>query len=264
MHNKEAALKFISKQEDRLVVAKLLDKAALAVKTNKLVRSDFLDPHQVSLAQNVLGSLTACDYTFYGGFPGAERAITVFRPDFTDEDEQEQFVGKVLTILEIVPNARGSLSHRDYLGALMGLGIKREVTGDIIVADEKCSIIVLSEIAGFISENLFKVGNTGITLRILNTMESVPDPKAAEIKTTVAALRLDSFCAPAFGISRSKAVDFIKAGRVNLNWETIQNPDKVVNEGDTVSLKGKGRAVLEKVGSRTRKDRITINIKKLV
>lgn len=265
MQKRELVLKSVNKPEDRFVLAKLLDKAELAGKSNKFVHSEFLDPHQVSLAEKVLASVDIFDYTFYGGFPGAERAIAVFRPDFISDDEQEKYVREILKVLEITPNARGSLSHRDYLGSLMGLGIRREVTGDIIVTEEKCSIIVLSEMAGYIAGNLFKVGNTGVSLAVLDIMELfVPEPKAAEIKTTVAALRLDSFCAPAFGISRSKAAEFIKAGRVNLNWEAILNPDKAVHEGDTISLRGKGRAVLEKVGGRTKKDRITMLIKKFV
>lgn len=247
------------------MIAKLLDKAELAAKTNRLVHTEFLDPHQVSLAENVLSSLDVCDYTFFGGYPGAERSIAIFQPDFINEDEQEQFAGEVLKVLEVTPNAGGTLSHRDYLGSLMGLGIKREVTGDIIVTDEKCSIIVLSEMAGYISGNLFKVGSTGVSVTILDSADlTIPEPKAADIKTTVAALRLDSLCAPAFGISRSKAAEFIKSGKVNLNWQMTQNPDKAVHEGDTISLRGKGRAVLEKVGGRTRKDRLAILIKKFV
>ena len=265
MFNREIVLKSVSKPEERLVLAKLLDKAELAAKTNKLVHSEFLDPHQVSLAEKVLAHLDVCSYTFYGGFPGAERAVAVFRPDLVSEDEQEQFADGMLKVLEVTPNSGGNLSHRDYLGSLMGLGIKREVTGDIIVTEEKCSIIILSEMAVYIAGNLFKVGNTGVSLTILDIMDlSVPKPKADDIKTTVATLRLDSFCAPAFGISRSKAAEFIKAGKVNLNWEMTQNPDKAVREGDTISLRGKGRAVLEKVGGRSRKDRIAINIKKFV
>ena len=265
MHNREIVLKSVNKPEDRLVLAKLLDRAELAAKTNKLVHTEFLDPHQVALADSVLASLDICEYTFYGGFPGAEREIAVFRPDFISDDEMKQYIGETLKALEITPNARGSLSHRDYLGAMMGLGIRREVTGDIIVSEEKCCIIALSEMAGYIAGNLFKVGNTGVSLVIQESLNvSVPEPAVTEIKTTVAALRLDSLCAPAFGVSRSKAEEFIKAGRVNLNWETVQNPDKAVREGDTVSLKGKGRAVLEKVGGRTRKDRLMIYIKKFV
>ncbi len=258
-------LKSVTKPEDRLVMAKLLDKAGFTAKTNRPAHSDFLDTHQAIIAERLLSSMDACEYRIFGGFPGAERVIVLFYPDFADDDERDEYNETILKVLEIKPNTSGNLSHRDYLGALMALGIKREVTGDIIVDEERCSVVVLSDISGYITSNLFKVGNTGVHLAILDIMElSVSDKKAAEIKTTVAALRLDSVCAPAFGISRSKAAEFIKAGKVNLNWEMTQNPDKVVREGDTISLKGKGRAVLDRVGGKTRKDRLAISISKLV
>ncbi len=265
MLSKEGLLKSIQKPEDRLVMAKLLDRAEATARKNRFSHSEFLDPHQVVLAEKVLASFGVCEYTFQGGYPAAERSLVLFRHEYADDDELEEYASGLIKVLSVTPSARNSLSHRDYLGALMALGIKREVTGDIIVSEEQCSIIVLSEMAEYISGNLQKVGNTGVSVKILDIFDlSVPEPKAADIKTTVAALRLDSVCAPAFGISRSKAVEFIKAGRVHLNWEMALNPDKAVKEGDTISLKGKGRAVLEKVGGRTRKDRLAILIKKLI
>jgi len=258
-------LKSIHKPEDRRILAKLLDKAGFTAKTNKPAHSEFLDPHQANLAERFLTSMDTCEYRLFGGFPGAERVIAVFYPDFMNDDERDEYNETVLKLLEVKPNASGSFSHRDYLGALMALGIRREVTGDIIVEAEKCSIIVLNDISSYIASNLLKVGNTGVKLTILDILDlSTPESKAAEIRTTVAALRLDSICAPAFGISRSKAAEYIKAGRVNLNWEITQNPDKLVREGDTISLKGKGRAILEKTGGKTRKDRLAISISKLV
>lgn len=278
MHTREEILKSI-KPEDRLAFAKLLDKAGFTAKTNKPAHSEFLDPHQASLAERFLIFMAACEYRLFGGFPGAERVIALFYPYFMKDDEREEYDDTVLKVLEITPNVSGSLSHRDYLGALMALGIRREVMGDIIVETKKCNIVVLNDISAYIASNLFKVGNIGVNLTILDILDLTgPESgrmgeqltkltaslKAVEIKTTVAALRLDSICAPAFGISRSKAAEFIKAGRVNLNWEMTQNPDKIVREGDTISLKGKGRAILEKVGGKTRKDRLAINISKLV
>ena len=272
-------LKAINKPEDRLVFAKLLDKAGFTAKTNKPAHSEFLDPRQANLAKRLLTTVDAGECRFFGGFPGAERVVALFYPDFMSDDERDEYNDTVLKVLEIVPNAAGSLSHRDYLGSLMALGIRREVTGDILVEAEKCNILVLKDIAAYIASNLFKVGNIGVNLRITDIIDLTEtdsecidgsltnlaaNSKISEIKTTVAALRLDSICAPAFGISRSKAAEFIRAGRVNLNWEMIQNPDKLVREGDTISLKGKGRAVLGKVGGKTRKDRLAINISKLV
>lgn len=264
MRNRDELLKLINKQEDKLVLARLLDKAEFTARAHKPAHSEFLDPHQLNLAERVLAFYDA-DYEFFGGFPGAERAAALFYPDYADEEERDEYREAIFKVLEISPNARGSLTHRDYLGALMSLGIKREIIGDILAEEVKCNIVVSGEIADYIASNLLKVGNTGVNTTILDIIDlSVPEPKVKEIRTTVAALRLDSICAPAFGISRSKAAEFIKAGRVNLNWEITQNPDKAVREGDTISIKGKGRAILEKVGGKTRKDRLTISIRKLV
>lgn len=265
MRNREELLRSVQKPEDRLILAKLMDKAEFTSKSHKPSHTEFLDPHQMNLSERVLASLEDSDYEFFGGYPGAERGIVQFYPEYMGEDEKEEYGGTVLKVLEITPNARGGLSHRDYLGSLMALGIKREIIGDILVEEEKTSIVVLAEIAGYTASNLTKVGNIGVHTAILDIMDlSVPEPKTAEIRTTVAALRLDSICAPAFGISRSKAAEFIRAGRVTLNWEMILNPDKQVHAGDTFSLKGKGRAVLVQVGGRTRKDRLGITIRKLV
>lgn len=265
MQNRDGILRSIAKAEDRLAIAKLLDKSEFAQKTRSLAHSDFLDPHVINLAEKLLPSLNLCEYSFFGGYPGAERAVAIFRPEFIDEDEAGEYQSSILKVVEIVPLARNSLTHRDYLGALMSLGIKREVTGDILVREEKCSIILLREIAGYIAGNLDKVGNTGIKLTISDVDGlDVPEPKTREIKATLSALRLDSLCAPAFGLSRSAAADYIKAGRVQLNWEVSLRPDKAVREGDTISLRGKGRAVLERVGGTTKKDRISVNIRKLV
>lgn len=264
-YNRENVLRNIVKSEDRLIAARLLDKAEFTVRTNRLVHSDFLDPRQLKMAQMVLESAGICRYRFYGGYSSAERSVVLFIPDFTDEDDLKQYCSTILKVIEITPLMRGSLSHRDYLGSLMGLGIRRSVAGDIIVEKEKCRIIVLSDIAEYIAGNLDKVGNIGVSAKISDIMElSVPAPAKKEIRAAVSSLRLDCICASAFGLSRSKASDFIKGGKVQFNWETATDTERLVGEGDTLSMRGKGRAVLEKVIGRTRNDRISIIITKYV
>ena len=145
------------------------------------MHTEFLDPHQVSLADKVLASFNICEYSFFGGYSDSERAVAIFYPDFTSEDELKEFQYGIFKVLEITSNARENLSHRDYLGALMGLGIRREVTGDIIVSDYKCSVIVLDNIASYIEGNLFKVGNTAVEVKVLDLMDLVlPEPKTLE------------------------------------------------------------------------------------
>lgn len=128
MYNKETLLRTINKYEDRLVIAKLLDKAEFAERTKRLAHTEFLDPHVVGMAEKVLASFGICEYSFYGGYPGAERSVAIFRSNFASEDEVEQFTEGLFKVLEVTPNVRGSLTHRDYLGALMGLAYPAPVS----------------------------------------------------------------------------------------------------------------------------------------
>jgi RNA-binding protein YlmH len=262
MINRELILGRISKNDDRLLVSRVIDKVQLAMKIQKPVHTDFLDPNQQSIIQRAFLELDDIEYDFNGGFNGAERAVVVFRPVFIDD---EDLTNDFFKLLYIKLSSRDILSHRDYLGSLMGLGIKREKTGDIIVGEDECNIVVISEIAEYIALNLTKVGNNSVTVQIREIGElSVPEPKTREISVTVASLRLDCIAAPGFGMSRSKAAEYIKAGKLNLNWVTVENSDRTVREGDTISIKGKGRVVIEKVWGKTKKDRIGIILKKYV
>lgn len=264
-NNREYILKNISTSEDRLIAAKLLDRSEFSARTNKPAHSDFLDPRQQQLAEKVLNSAGMGGYSFFGGYTGAERSVALFMPETLQDDELEEYKKGIIRVIDIKPPSRCSLTHRDYLGALMGLGIRRDVTGDIVISDDKCSIIVLKDIADYIAGNLQKVGNNSISLKISDIIElSLQNSEAAEISAVVSALRLDCICASAFGLSRSKAAEYIKCGKVQLNWEISQSTDKLVKEGDTFSLRGKGRAVLKKVCNRTKKDRINIIISKFI
>jgi len=166
MRNREAFLKSISKPEDRLALARLLDKGEQTEKQHKMSHTEFLDPRQVDMAEKMLAALDLCEVVFWSGYPGAERKAAIFIPEYADEEECERYQEELLLVIRIRPLSRGSLSHRDYLGALMSLGIRRELIGDILVGDDECHIPVIREMAGFIATNLTKVGNTGIDLSV--------------------------------------------------------------------------------------------------
>ncbi len=267
MIKKELILKNISKLEDKLLVSKILDRAAKSEAANSYAHSDFLDPYQRSLVRVALEHVKGLRYTFQGGYERAERAIVVFHPDFAYEDEM--YDENPLRLLTIESKSREDLSHRDYLGALMALGIKREKTGDILVRKDEqedlCHVIVLSEIAEYICYNLSRIGRAKVSASIRDTidMEDVQS-KVKEINATVAALRLDCVASAGFGISRSKICDYIRAEKVNLNWEMNSSPTKQVKEGDIISIKGQGRVAVEDIGGNTRKDRIRILLKKFI
>lgn len=268
MIDREQILRKAIKLDDRIVAAKLLDKAMRTYNSDVVMHSDFLDPYQKALVQKMFTGCDEINYLFDGGYAGAEREIVVFCPDyaFFDELEYIDFLDRhPLSVVEVKGVNLSGLTHRDYLGALMGLGIKREKIGDILVKENGCSIFVLADIAEYINYNLAKIGNSKVTADIgdINEVE-LPDSKVRDINTTVASLRLDCIASAGFGISRSRIVDYIRAQKVNLNWEMTDSLTKQVKEGDTISIKGKGRAILTEVGKTTKKGRVSVKIQKLV
>jgi len=254
----------MNKIEDKMLVSKLMDKAIKANHTGKIAFSDFLDPYQKKVIDMAFGSHELIDYKYNGGYQGAEREIMVFCPKNMSSDDYT-YIKTPLNLVELNLKNMNNLSHRDFLGALMGLGIKREKVGDILLEEDIASVIVISDIADFIKYNLFKIGNSKVDAEIKD-IEEIRNPlkKLKEIKSTVASMRLDCIASAGFGISRSKIAEYIKAEKVNVNWEKTVSLTKEVKEGDTISIRGRGRVVLDSVGGVTKKGRISVLLKKLL
>ena len=156
---------------------------------------------------------------------------------------------------------RDSLSHRDFLGALMGCGIKRETVGDIYVAAGRCDFLVTRDILPYVLQNLTDAGRTRLHLEQipLSALEA-PEQKTKQIRGTVSSLRLDGVVAEGFALSRSRAAEVITAGKTELNYMLCTKPDRLVAEGDVISVRGLGKMRLEAVGGNTKKGRISIEI----
>lgn len=196
---------------------------------------------------------------FYGGYEDAERVILINLPDYARLADNNP-----LTVIRACKAEGGrQLTHRDYLGSLVGLGIKRELLGDILVREDGADIIVLSDIAEFILSNYCKAGRTALSLSQHHISELiVPKVKRTRITDTVASLRLDSVTASAFGLARGKAAEAIGRGIVFVNHLEVAKPDFQVKEGDKITLRGKGKACLTEIGGRSRKDRVYITIER--
>ncbi len=258
--NKNEILKMVSKIEDRVMVSRLLDKVEQC-RYSSFVYSDFLSPHEAVIARRVLEKADGIFYTFVGGFEGAERVLAAMSSDFIDAEEALN--NAPISYLRITPLIEKNLSHRDYLGSILGLGIKREKIGDILVYESYGDVFLIDKIAEYISYNLERIGNTKVECELQQVYQyTPPEKKEKVIHTTVASLRADSVTASGFSISRTKVLEYFKAQRVNVNWEIVSNPSKQLSEGDVISIRGKGRIILDKVGGTTKKDRINITIKR--
>ena len=240
--------------EEKLLSARLLDAARLAEKRSCPVYTDFLSPKEQMIAKKVAQTAGFLDFELWGGYESAERRMGAFIP--------KRFENVEFPITVISLNTRGEYPvHPEILGALIGLGIRREKVGDILAESDPPKLICASTVAPFLLENFTKAGRKAFRPQ---ECELGPVPEAAcEEKTfTVPSLRLDCVAAEGFSMARTKMTELIKKGGLTLNWEETDSPSASVAEGDVISLRGHGRVVVAEIGGHSRKDRIFITVKR--
>ncbi|MEG1441195.1 MAG: YlmH/Sll1252 family protein, partial [Oscillospiraceae bacterium] len=242
--------------EDKLIISRAEDAIQISEKRYSIKSIGFLSPHQRVVIQNNLHPPLDINIAFFGGFDGAERTLFVSSPEYLEVEYAD-----IISVLEITGRDISELSHRDFLGSLLSLGIKREKIGDILPCGEKAFVFVRSDIAEYIVSNMNKIGNRGIHVKITDPNEAqIPEKEIKEISGTVSSLRLDSVLALAMGTSRSKVVEIIKSDKVSVNWEASDDVSLNIKENDIISVRGFGRIKLSHVGGITRKGRHSIII----
>ncbi len=259
--HRDELLNAATSPEDREILARALDMGSAVLKTNRPRVTDFHDPFSCGLIMRAAASIPGLAAAADGGYPGAERARVVIYPDFWPVAELDAG----LAFLAIRGNFRfGAAGHRDYLGALLGLGLRREKLGDIIAGEEGAQVVAAAEVAGYIRAELTRVGRVRVTVRQISREEVTPPPaRGREIRVTVPSMRLDAVAAQGFQMSRSKMAREIAAGKIYLNWRPCQDPSAAVGPGDVISARGRGRLEIQQTGGKTRKDRIGLLLKRL-
>ncbi len=218
----------------------------------------FLDPRQLELAESALSKRQDLSYTVYGGHPGAERnSLNIF------SSHMQGGVPQVKAVLATWKSEE-EISHRDFLGAVLALGLRRDQIGDILLLQESSAAIMVNETkADYVSQNLDQVGRINVSCTVIDPAQlPLAEDDGREIKGTVASLRVDAVLALGFGISRSKVVTLVKGGLVRVNWRPVNSPSLNLKEGDQLSLKGRGRVKISEVGGETRKGRMHVKLKK--
>ncbi len=252
-------------KEDRLLLAKVLDRAGQSHSRNIPASTDFLSPQQRVMAQELLHMAgipeTAC--AALGGYEGAERTILLFLPDWLEaEDAQSQ---SPLRFLRVSFRKEYHLTHRDFLGSLMGMGIVREKVGDILVGEDEADLIVLDSVASFLLESWISAGRAKLTVsEIPGEYLHIPQVRCEEVWDTVSSLRVDAVASTGFRLARGKAAALVESGKVQVNWRECTKPDHLLAEGDTVSARGFGKFELTEVGGTTKKGRISIVVKRFI
>ena len=245
-----------------MLLAKLWDKISAGIRRNIPANTCFLSPRELDMARFLFGDEPGlCSF---GGYEDAERKMLVYLPEYLEldslYDDDSPLVCLRATFFE-----EDTLSHRDFLGALMGAGIARETVGDICVGKGCCDFFVTSEIAPYILQNFLSAGRTRVHIsQIPLRYAQIPEPEVKEIKDTVASLRLDSIVSSGFRIGRSLASQYICAGKAAIDGLPCEKPDKPVTEGMKISIRGLGKIKVHTVNGRTKKDRISVIIHRYV
>ncbi len=266
--NKQELMADYKNQEEKLLIAKVMDKIEFLKSRNKIENTDFLNLYEQDLIDKFLKKIKFKNYYFFGGAGEAERKILIIYPEKLTEEMARKNHSKMLSVVKIkLPiDLSGEYDHRRYLGAIMKLGIEREKVGDISVKPMGADIIVKNEILKFLMQNLgslTRFSSAEIETENIDKLEKIETQKI-EMTEIVASLRLDNIVSNLARTSRGKAVEILEQERVFLNFKVETKPSKQVNVGDIITIRGKGRFEFKEITGNTKKGRFIIKVDKFV
>lgn len=234
-------------------IKKIADLRNRSVNKNIITYTGFLTPAEKQIVKNNFE-----DAKFLGGNSDQERCRAFFVPSYIDEVDIAEYIKALRLSFSFKP-----LSHRDFLGAILNLGIKRECIGDIYVFDKETYVFVTPEVADYIKINLTKVGSVGVVIEEVELEDvKLPELRFEEINFTVQSLRLDSIAAGIFRVSREKMSSIIKSGMVTLNYLICDNVSKNIEINDMISIRGYGKAVISAIGGHSKSGKTFVLAKK--
>jgi RNA-binding protein YlmH len=266
--DKKDILDRYKKVEDKLLISKFFDKIELCDKTNKIETTDFLNELEQSILKKVITLANIDNCVFYGGFNDADRKIAIVFPEkMRAIIENENFkYDTVFSVFRIkIPEAEiKDYNHSVYLGGMIKLGVKREKIGDILVQSYGADLIVKREIEKFLFANiktLTRFRDAEVNNISLAEMSS-SEKKFEDIKLITSSLRLDNIVAELAKTSRNKANEIIEQDRVLINYEQESKNTKILKVKDIVTIRGKGKFIIEDVVGNTKKGNYIVMIKK--
>ncbi len=248
--------------DERLAVKKALDALSIAERQYTVRTVGFLDPHEAAIIEREIFGKVPPDilYEFNGGYGEAERRMFICYPEYSEVEYSD-----LISVIKITGRDISELKHRDFLGSLMGLGIKRENIGDIVPLNDMCYIFLRPAMRDYVIENLTKIGRCGVRAAAQNLSEVVVPPKPVKpISATVSSLRLDCVLSSALNVSRSKAAELIRSERVRVNFEPVSSSSLNIKCGDLISVRNYGRYKLSEIRGMTRKGRQSVIIDKYI
>lgn len=249
-------------KEEVMLQKRLIELSNLSYKRDIVTFSDFLNLNELNILHTTPKDLFPSRYETYGGYEPAERQMVAFLPDALYYDYQYP-----ISVLRISPANRKfaeELSHRDFLGGILHLGIERSCLGDLLVEDSVCHVFVTDTMADFICEQLTRIRHTVVKTEKIDGESFSFTPRLETVKGTVASVRLDTVLSVAFPLSRSRMTGLVEGGKVFVNGKLITSNGYRLNEGDIISVRGMGKLVYQGVLSETKKGRQYIQVGKYI
>ncbi len=266
--NKQELLQNVKNQDEKIFIAKILDKIEFTKTKNKIECTDFLNLYEQEIALSIMRKIGFERFYLFGGKENAERKVLIMYPEKLTEEMAMKNDTNFIKIIQIsLPKELGGeFDHRTYLGAIIKLGIEREKIGDILVSRDMADIIVKEEVKDFLMQNLgtlTRFQSANITEKEISEVSNVEIAKL-EISSVVSSLRLDNIVSILAKTSRSKATEILEQERVFLNFKVETKSSKQVKVGDVITIRGKGRFEFKEIAGNTRKGRYIVKIDKYV
>ena len=249
-------------EKDIFFIKRIRELATLSYQRDIVTFSDFLNLNEQSLVKSQASQFPGVVMEGFGGYDQAERQMIAFHPDALVFSWDYP-----ICCIKVEPKAlkfSEPLTHRDYLGTILGLGVERSVIGDILVQDHGAWIFCHKKIKDFLLENLCRVRHTTVTAYSVEDPSEMPEPKLSPVFGTCSSIRLDALIAIAFQSSRSSMVSFIESGQVFVNGKLVTSNGYEPLEGDIISVRGKGRFRFDGIQGKTKKGRTSVTLMRYV
>lgn len=250
-------------EKDSLILKKRLKELATkSYQQNRYIYTAFLNLYEQSIYLENKEDYRFTQSYLYGGHKYAERCIVCFGDALALGYEEKPPV----VCLAITPTSKkyqDHLTHRDFLGALMQLGIERAMLGDICIVGNNGYVFCLEHIATVIMEQLNKIKHTIVVCEKQETNLEI-QPNFKEIIGYVSSCRLDTIIGLAFQLSRSQSVSYIQEKKVFINGKLVCSNGSPVKEGVIISVRGLGRFVFQEISGTSKKGRLCVILQKFI
>lgn len=241
-----------------LFINHLTDLADQSYTQNRFTFTDFLDLNQSSQLRTSTKLISPNSYTLYGGYSLSERIMARFG-DPNQLGYEEDFPISIIHVSPLIHKFSDELTHSDYLGALMNLGIERSLLGDLLIDNREATLFCVNRISSYLLENLTKVKHTHVQCQLLDQVPTIVLPTLTAHEELLPSRRLDVFVAKVTKLSRSRALELFQSKKIFINGQVCENHSYQLADGDYITIRGTGKFIFDGVDHITRKDKLRVS-----